>query len=188
MKLLPSVLVVLATLLVAVDAETPPDLKPYIKEDAPSLVLNHVRVIDGTGAPAAEDQRVDIEAGKITRIQSAKLRNAYPRGAKILDLTGKTIIPGLVGMHEHLFYTTPERVGDRLPSYGEMTDSAPRLYLAGGVTTARTAGSLEPYTDLSLKALIDAGKKPGPKLRVTGPYIGDAMGLVPQLHTLCRDR
>jgi hypothetical protein len=90
----------------------------------------------------------------------------------------------LVGMHEHLFYTTPERVGDRLPSYGQMTDSAPRLYLAGGVTTARTAGSLEPYTDLSLKALIDTGKKPGPKLRITGPYIGDAMGLVPQLHTL----
>jgi imidazolonepropionase-like amidohydrolase len=165
-------------------AEVPPGLAPYIKEDASVLVLNHVRVIDGTGAPPAEDQRVDIEGGKITRVQSAKLRNAYPQGAKVLDLTGKTVIPGLVGMHEHLFYTTPERTGDRLPSYGEMTDSAPRLYLAGGVTTARTAGSLEPYSDLSLKALIDAGKKPGPKLRITGPYIGDALGLVPQLHTL----
>jgi len=168
----------------AVRAEVSADLKPYIKEDAAVLVLNHVRVIDGTGAPPAEDQRVDIEGGKITRIQSAKLRNAWPRDAKVLDLTGKTVIPGLVGMHEHLFYTTPERTGDRLPSYGEMTDSAPRLYLAGGVTTARTAGSLEPYTDLSLKSLIDAGKKPGPRLRVTGPYIGDAMGIVPQLHTL----
>jgi imidazolonepropionase-like amidohydrolase len=175
---------VLAISAAAASAEVSPNIKPYIKEDASSLVLNHVRVIDGTGAPPSEDNRIDIEAGKIVRIQSAKLRNAYPRGAKILDLTGKTVIPGLVGMHEHLFYTTPERVGDRLPSYGEMTDSAPRLYLAGGVTTARTAGSLEPYTDLSLKALIDAGKKPGPKLRITGPYIGDALGLVPQLHTL----
>jgi imidazolonepropionase-like amidohydrolase len=183
MSWLPRALFLLIGSAVAV-AETPPDLKPYIKEDAPSLVLNHVRVIDGTGAPPAEDQRVDIEGGKITRIDSARLRLAYPHGAKVLDLTGKTLIPGLVGMHEHLFYTTPDRVGDRLPSYGEMTDSAPRLYLAGGVTTARTAGSLEPYTDLSLKALIDAGKKPGPKLRITGPYIGDAMGLVPQLHTL----
>ncbi len=162
----------------------PADLKPYIKEDSAVLVLNHVRVIDGTGAPPSEDQRVDIEGGKIVRVQSARLKNAYPAGAKVLDLTGKTVLPGFVGMHEHLFYTTPERTGDRLPSYGEMTDSAPRLYLAGGVTTARTAGSLEPYTDLALKQLIDAGKKPGPKLRVTGPYIGDAMGLVPQLHAL----
>jgi imidazolonepropionase-like amidohydrolase len=168
----------------AATAQTPPGLKPYIKEDSPSLVLNHVRVIDGTGAPVAEDQRIDIEAGRIVHVQSARLKNAYPHGAKILDLTGRTVIPGLVGMHEHLFYTTPERVGDRLPSFGEMTDSAPRLYLAGGVTTARTAGSLEPYTDLSLKALIDSGKKPGPKLRITGPYIGDALGLIPQLHAL----
>jgi imidazolonepropionase-like amidohydrolase len=180
----PAAIAAVAMSAAAVCAETPPGLKPYIKEDASVLVLNHVRVIDGTGAQPAEDQRVDIEGGKIVRIQSAGLRNAYPPGAKVLDLTGKTVIPGWVGMHEHLFYTTPDRVGDRLPSYGEMTDSAPRLYLAGGVTTARTAGSLEPYSDLSLKALIDAGKKPGPKLRITGPYIGDAMGLVPQLHTL----
>jgi imidazolonepropionase-like amidohydrolase len=180
----PAALVAFAICAAAVRAEIPPGLKPYVKEDAAAIVLNHVRVIDGTGAPPAEDQRVDIEAGKIVRIRSARLKNAYPPGSKILDLTGKTVIPGLVGMHEHLFYTTPDRVGDRLPSYGEMTDSAPRLYLAGGVTTARTAGSLEPYADLSLKSLIDAGKKPGPKLRITGPYIGDAMGLVPQLHTL----
>jgi imidazolonepropionase-like amidohydrolase len=179
-----AVAIVVALAAAAVCAEIPSGLKPYIKEDAAVLVLNHVRVIDGTGAAPAEDQRVDIEAGRIVRIQSARLRNAYPPGSKILDLTGKTVIPGLVGMHEHLFYTTPDRVGDRLPSYGEMTDSAPRLYLAAGVTTARTAGSLEPYADLSLKSLIDAGKKPGPKLRITGPYIGDAMGLVPQLHTL----
>src|SRR6185295_17199974 len=59
-------------------AQTPDPLKPYVSEDARVLVLNHVRVIDGTGAAPAEDQRVDIEAGKITRVQSAKLRNAFP--------------------------------------------------------------------------------------------------------------
>ncbi len=82
-------------------------MKPFVKEDAPVLVLNHVRVIDGTGAAPMEDQRIDIENGKITRVQSAKLRNAYPPNAKVLDLSGKTVIPGLVGMHEHLFYPTP---------------------------------------------------------------------------------
>ena len=80
-----------------------------MSEDSPVIVLMHARVIDGTGAAPAEDQRIDIEGGKITRVQSAKLRNAFPPNAKILDLNGRTVIPGLVGMHEHLFYTGPER-------------------------------------------------------------------------------
>src|SRR5271167_3408285 len=165
-------------------AQTPKGLKPYIKEDSPVLVLDHVRVIDGTGAAPLEDQRIDIENGKITAVQSAKLRNAYPPNAKIVDLTRKTVIPGLVGMHEHLFYTSPRPTRELLPLWGEMADSAPRLYLAGGVTTARTAGSMEPYTDLSLKKMIDTGQRPGPKLHITGPYIGDYEGLAPQMHAL----
>src|SRR5580693_3103303 len=71
-------------------AQVPSGLKPYVSEDAPVLVLTHVRVIDGTGSAAAEDQRIDIEGGKIVRVQSAKLRNAFPPNAKILDLSGKT--------------------------------------------------------------------------------------------------
>jgi imidazolonepropionase-like amidohydrolase len=165
-------------------AQAPSALKPYVSEDSPVLVLTHVRVIDGTGAAPMEDQRIDIEGGKISRVQSAKLKNAYPKNAKVLDLTGKTVIPGLVGMHEHLFYTGPERGEDGLPFYVEMLDSGPRLYLAGGITTARTAGSMEPYADLALKKIIDAGEKPGPKLRITGPYIGDLFSMIPQLHTL----
>jgi imidazolonepropionase-like amidohydrolase len=165
-------------------AETSAALKPYVSENAPLLVLMHVRVIDGSGAAAADDQRIDIQDGKITRVQSAKLRNAYPSNAKILDLSGKTVIPGLVGMHEHLFYPAPELGKDGLPFSIEMIDSGPRLYLASGVTTARTAGSMEPYTDLSLKKMIDKGEKPGPKLHITGPYLGDLFGILPQFHAL----
>ena len=128
--------------------------------------------------------RLDIDHGKIVNVQSALLRNAFPPNAKVLDMTGKTVFPGLVGMHEHLFYPLPEHRPGLLPLYGEMADSAPRLYLAGGVTSARTAGSLEPYTDLSLKQDIDAGKIPGPRLFITGPYLEGAPSLGPQLHTL----
>jgi imidazolonepropionase-like amidohydrolase len=159
-------------------------LAAYIKEDSSVLVLDHVRVVDGTGGIAQEDMRIDIEGGKITRVESSKLNNIYPANAKVLDLKGKTLIPGIVGMHEHLFYPLPGSVGDSLPLYGEMADSAPRLYLAGGVTSARTAGSLEPYTDISLKKMIDAGQTPGPKLHITSPYLGGYNGLIPQLHTL----
>ena len=159
-------------------------LKPYIKEPSRVLVLEHVRLIDGTGAAPKEDQRIDIESGKIARVEDASLKHAHPSNAKILDLSGKTVIPGLVGMHEHLFYPSPNGGPGRLRLWGEMADSAPRLYLAGGVTTARTAGSMEPYTDLNLKAMIDAGRIPGPKLHITGPYLGGYLGRAPQMHTL----
>jgi hypothetical protein len=62
--------------------------------------------------------------------------------------------------------------------------SFPRLYLAGGVTSIRTTGSLEPYTDLALKKMIDTGKMPGPKIHITGPYLEGAGSFTPQLHEL----
>jgi imidazolonepropionase-like amidohydrolase len=171
-----------ATILPAQSPQSP--LAPYLKETSPILVLDHVRIIDGTGAPAVEDQRIDIENGKITHIAPATPKTPYPANAKVLDLTGKTVIPGLVGMHEHLFYPEPEEGHGTLPLYSEMGDSGPRLYLAAGVTTARTAGSMEPYTDLNLKKLIDSGRIPGPSFRITGPYIGDYQGRIPQMHTV----
>jgi imidazolonepropionase-like amidohydrolase len=165
-------------------AQSPALLKPFLKEDAPVIVLNNVRVIDGTGGPSRENMRVDIEHGKITNVQSAQLRNAFPPNAKVLDLSGRTIFPGLVGMHEHLFYTTPLDPQDGVAYFGEAPDSAPRLYLAAGVTTARTAGSVEPYTDLELKKMIDAGQLPGPKLQITAPYLEGPGSFTPQMHEL----
>jgi imidazolonepropionase-like amidohydrolase len=164
--------------------QVPATLQPFVKIDAPVLVLENVRVIDGTGAPAKENQMVIIDHGKIVSVGPQAADQLTPTGAKIIDLTGKTVFPGLVGMHEHLFYPLPNGGPGLLPLYGEMADSAPRLYLAGGVTTARTAGSLEPYTDISVKQEIDAGKIPGPKLFLTGPYLEGDPAIGPQLHTL----
>lgn len=163
---------------------TPNPLKTYIKEDAPVIVLNNVRLIDGTGSPARERMRIDIDHGKITNVQSAMLRNAFPPDAKVIDLEGKTVFPGLVGMHEHLYYATPLEPKDGVVFFGEAPDSAPRLYLAAGVTTARTAGSVEPYADIQLKKSIDAGQLPGPKLRFTAPYLEGKPTLGPQLYEL----
>lgn len=103
---------------------------------------------------------------------------SVPHDAQQLDLQGETVIPGLIGMHEHMFY--PVANG----SFGEMSFSFPRLYLAGGVTTIRTAGSLEPYTDLEIKKKIDTGQMPGPKMHVTGPYLEGAGSWAVQLHQL----
>lgn len=154
-----------------------PGVQPFVKENAPVIALSHVRVIDGTGAPAREDQTVLISGGKIQSLGNANAASV-PSGTKILDLKGYSVIPGLVGMHEHMFY--PIRGGN----FADMGFSFPRLYLAAGVTTIRTGGSIEPYSDLSLKKDIDAGKMPGPKMHVTGPYLEGPGSWAYQLHQL----
>jgi imidazolonepropionase-like amidohydrolase len=159
-------------------------VKGFVRVDAPLVALEHVRVIDGTGAPPAEDQTVVIHNGRIRALGNSASTPA-PEGAKALDLSGYTVIPGLVGMHDHLFYPSPHVGGGGVPPiYTELAYSAPRLYLAGGVTSLRTTGSIEPYTDLALKKLIDSGLAPGPKLHVTGPYIEGAGSFTPNLHEL----
>jgi imidazolonepropionase-like amidohydrolase len=162
----------------------PKELAPFVKVSADTVILEHVRVIDGTGAPAKDDQFVYIEGGRIISVGVEKDPEIILGKAVRLDMTGKTVFPGLVGMHEHLFYPLPDGGPGLLPLYGEMADSAPRLYLAGGVTAARTAGSLEPYTDISIRNLIDASQMPGPKLYLTGPYLEGSPAIGPQLHTL----
>lgn len=152
------------------------DVRPFVKVDAPVVALAHVRVIDGTGGAAREDQTIVISKGKIESIESSKA--LVPNGAQVFDLHGYSVIPGLVGMHDHMFY--PVGPG----AFGEMAFSFPRLYLAGGVTTIRTTGSLEPYTDLEIRKAIEAGKMPGPKMHVTGPYLEGAGSWALQLHQL----
>jgi len=154
-----------------------PQMKQYIKVDAPVVALTHVRVIDGTGAAAREDQTVVINRGKIEWVGDIATAK-FPEDTQILDLHGYSVIPGLVGMHDHMFYPMGNGI------FGEMGFSFPRLYLAGGVTTVRTTGSLEPYTDLELKKSIDAGQTPGPKMHVTGPYLEGNGSWALQMHQL----
>ncbi|HET7108361.1 MAG TPA: amidohydrolase family protein [Candidatus Acidoferrum sp.] len=153
-------------------------VKQFVRVDAAKVVLAHVRVIDGTGAAVAEDQNVVIEGGKISAIEKGADVVAST-GVTVLDLHGYTVMPGIVGMHNHLFYIarpnlTREWKSEPPVLVPQMTFSAPRLYLAGGVTTMRTTGSVETYADLNLKRDIDAGKLPGPHLDVTGPYLEGA--------------
>jgi imidazolonepropionase-like amidohydrolase len=154
-----------------------PQVRGFVTVDAPVVALTHVRVIDGTGGAAREDQTVVISKGKIESISDAASANVS-KDAQVLDLHGYSVIPGLVGMHDHMFYPMGNGI------FGEMAFSFPRLYLAGGVTTIRTTGALEPYTDLELKKQIDKGETPGPKIHVTGPYLEGAGSWALQMHQL----
>jgi imidazolonepropionase-like amidohydrolase len=160
------------------DAQTP-DRQQFIRIEAPLVVLTHVRVIDGTGAAPLEDQTIVIGGGKIQSIEASATAK-QPANAQVLDLTGYTVLPGLVGMHNHLFFP----MGGSPPMYSNMGSSFPRLYLALGVTTIRTTGSVAPYTDLEIKRLIDSGRMLGPKMHVTAPYLEGQGAFTPVMRQL----
>ena len=149
--------------------------RAYVSVEAPVVALTHVIVIDGTGAAPKSDQTVVIADGRIQAVGPFSA-TAVPSGAQVIDGTGHTVIPGLVGMHDHTFYTTA--AGRR----AQLNFSAPRLYLAAGVTTVRTTGSISPYSEINLKDQIERGKVPGPHMHISGPYLTGPDDVVERMH------
>ena len=144
-------------------AQLAPAVRQFVVHDEPVIALVDVRVIDGTGAIPREHQTIVIRGGKIVAFGGAGQVDV-PTGAARIDLAGKTVIPGLFDLHAHQYFYSAAGLT-------EMSVSAPRLYLGGGVTSARTAGGQMPYADLSMKTEIDRGHIAGPRLEVTGPYL-----------------
>jgi imidazolonepropionase-like amidohydrolase len=177
MKTITAVFLLLTIVLTGL-AQTP-DRQQFIRTEAPVVALAHVRVIDGTGATPLEDQTIVIAEGKIQSIAPSATAKV-PGTAQVLDLKGYSVLPGLVGMHDHMFFP----MGGNPPMYSNMGSSFPRLYLALGVTTIRTTGSVAPSTDLEIKRLIDAGKMIGPKMHVTAPYLEGKGSFTPVMHEL----
>ena len=140
-----------------------PEVRPFVSVDAPVVALTHVRLIDGTGAPPRDDQTVVITGTRITSVGAAAT-TAIPAGARVVDLAGHTVIPGLIGLHEHTYFGGVKRIT-------QMSSSAPLLYLAFGVTTAMSAGSMLPYQELNMARAVNAGRLPGPRFLITGPYL-----------------
>ncbi len=143
-----------------------PGVRQLVAVPESVVALRGVTVVDGTGAPARTGQTVVVANGRIAAV-GPQATTKVPAGAKVLDLAGHTVIPGIVGLHDHTWYTTSSRA-QQLPF------SAPRLYLGSGVTTIRTTGSLSPYVELNMKHEIAEGRMPGPRMHITGPYITGA--------------
>lgn len=157
-----------------------PEVQPYVAVAAPLVALRHVSVIDGTGTAPRADQTLVLQNGRIASIGPFG-RTAVPAGAELHDYPGYTVLPGLVGMHDHFYYSASNALqrGDGKSSepgfqVNEIAFTAPRLYLAGGVTTLRTTGSIEPYTDIKVHDRIEAGLMPGPDVDLTAPYMEGA--------------
>ena len=160
-----------------------PDMRTLLRVTTPRVILEHVQIIDGTGAAPSPDRNIHIEGGKITAISAGADQSPSDR-TTILDLRGHSVMPGIVGMHNHLYFMARPNLKPDGDYEGptirlEMTFSAPRMYLANGVTTMRTTGSIDPYAELKLKQSIESGAVPGPHIDVTGPYL-DGSGNNPE--------
>ena len=155
--------VVMAAPLGAQGRELAAPLRPYVTVNEPVVALTNVRVIDGTGAPAKMGQTVVIQGEKITAVGPAASVKV-PAGTRTIDLAGKTLIPGIIGLHDHMYYSGMRFMGQ----------SYPRLFLSAGVTTIRTTGSVDAYQELNLKRLSDSLKIVAPTIVVTGPYLQGA--------------
>ncbi len=144
----------------------------FVSVDAPVIAITGVNLIDGTGTEIQHSQTIILRDGKIEWVGPSESA-PIPDGAEVLDLPGHTVTPGLVMMHEHMFYPS-----GRGTVYNTQSYSFPRLYLGGGVTTMRTAGSMAPYADMNVKRAIDSGRILGPRMHITAPYLnGEGLGI-----------
>jgi imidazolonepropionase-like amidohydrolase len=135
-------------------------VKAFVTADQPVILVKDARLLDGVHWKAAEHQDMLIRDGRIAAVGG---KIAPPAGARVIDAGGKTLMPGLIMVHEHL--TATVQAGGRSSFYANPYE--PQVMLAYGTTTARTAGAMDLEGDLAIKRQIDAGKIPGADLDVS---------------------
>ncbi|MGH9753642.1 MAG: amidohydrolase family protein [Blastocatellia bacterium] len=132
--------------------------QPQAQERVVALV--GVKVIDGAGKPPLTGQTILIRGERIAAV-GPKVR--IPNNATVIELAGKTVIPGLIDMHGHMYARATPVMRSQFEAY-------PSLYLAGGVTTVRSPGDFEPEGMIALRERIKRREATGPRIFTAGPY------------------
>ena len=152
----------------------------YVKYKSDVIALTNATVFDGKGNVAEENQTLIIVNGYFQAIGKSSEID-IPKGAIIINLKGKTIIPGIVGVHNHL----------HIPGFPFVGETAAKLYLASGVTTIQTCGSASPEQDVELSNKIKKGESLGPNIITSGPFFtgkgGNPNMIIPQNERQIKD-
>ena len=163
---------------------------PAVAVAGPVTAIKAGRLVDVAAGRVRNDQVVLVQDGRITAVGPAGA-TPVPAGAKVIDLSGHTVLPGLIDTHTHV------TSDPATPPYYHYGISVPRQALIGarfardtllsGVTTIRNVGA-DAYTDIALRDAINAGDVIGPRILASGPALGitgghcDGNMLAPEFH------
>ena len=147
--------------------------RPASAEDAPTLAISGGRLVDGYGGLPVQNAVVLVTGERITGVGDVN-SVSIPDGVKTLDANGMTILPGLWESHGHLFH-----IGEGDPASfplkfksraGSIMAAVAKTSLLAGITSFRDTGG--PIAEQqALRADIEAGRLPGPRLFLAGPIL-----------------
>ncbi len=163
-----------APVVAPVFAQSAAPAKPVVRV----VIVRAARLIDGKGGAPLEPAMVRIEGERIAAVGRTL---PVPTGARVIDLGGATLLPGLIDLHTHLTGARGVHWEDALvkttPGHDALWGAANALVtLNAGFTTCRDMGPTWPYVDIDLRDAIDAGAVPGPRLMVAGNYVSSTGG------------
>ncbi len=152
-------------------------------------VIRAGRLVDTTSGQVLSGRTLVVQGGRIIAVQA--MDAAAPAGARVVDLSRETVLPGLIDVHVHLT-SNAEDAGAKslivsIPDEAINGVANARKTLMAGFTTVRNVGASH-YTDVALRNAIDLGKVAGPRLQVSGPPLGATGGhadenlLPPEFH------
>jgi imidazolonepropionase-like amidohydrolase len=155
-----------------------------------SVAIRAGKMLDVRAGSYLSDQIIWIEGEKIKAIgKAAEIQKQLPAGAKIIDLSSLTVLPGLIDSHTHLTMSPqtlgPARLRLSYPRMALLGARNARVTLEAGFTTVRNVGA-DGYSDIALRDAIRAGDVAGPRMLASGPALsitgghGDENYLAPQ--------
>ena len=162
MKMIPRLLFCCALLVCSALAQSP----------APTRTIIHAgNVLDVRTGKMLPNQTIVVENGKIVSIGTSA---GDAGGATVLDLSDKTVLPGLIDAHTHLTMNPSfgyQTLGISVPREALIGAKNAKITLDAGFTTVRNVGA-SGYSDVALRDAINAGDVPGPRMLVSGPPLG----------------